>query len=859
MQHNRLKSKLENKSGFVVVAELVGGPGFNAAPIEKFVSSYKEAGDAAVPKGFDFVGITLPQSPGGVANIDPAYVLRRLAEKNLLGELDFIPHVSCKDHNADAIITSLATYKASGVENVLALTGDKQAKAKAVFELESIGLLELIRNMNNQAYLAAKPENLDNVHQFFAGAAVSPFKYTEASQMQQYYKMEKKAASGAGFFITQLGWDWKKSIELFTYCRENGIDVPIIGNVYMLSTSTPAPRLMHDMQLPGCFVSDELLEKLHSETIDGHLDRAAQQVAMYKAIGAAGVDVGGCSSFEMFCDILNRAAEIGDDWERFKENLCWPPAGEPFYLYGESGKRVALSTPKKRFKQKFFNFMHRTILDQNYKGFHVFRKVISATGAGKGSGTAYGTFNASEKAFKYLMFECQECGDCYLPENFSLCTIGGCEKGLSNAPCGDSTADGKCGNNLERVCIGERIYNAAAAEKGGLEKLAGTINKPRIHNLEHTSSILNNLFGRDHTGRNPLMYISNLVQASVPKVGAILKQLSQLGEAKYSSSSGPLNYLKASIQSQAIGGADYIAVNLDALRDCGTGDAAKTMAEYVTLIHKWGRTVPVCIDSRHIDVLGAGLRQWYSLSRNVKAPLARISGVSMLDDFGPLRNQYPCSVVVPLVDGAEETQVSVEKQCELAKQVVSKATANYGFVPAEIVIELSVVPIAEDKDAEPNAAGFTCRTFETIRRIRRDRRFKGVHVALQVDNSGRNFPARKIGLCRAYAAKAMEYGMDAVIADIGLNYGMSEPDEELLELVDAFAKLDGSSQSRDKARKLMDDFCSRNRNPEKNKSASGAVYKEKRDDESKAAIKIDQFRGSNPVKSQYLDKNETAK
>ena len=851
MQHNRLKSKLENKSGFVVVAELVGGPGFNAAPIEKFVSGYKEAGDIAVPKGFDFVGITLPQSPGGVANIDPAYVLRRLTEKNLLGELDFIPHVSCKDHNVDAIITSLATYKASGVENLLALTGDKPVKAKCVFELESIGLLELIRNMNNQACLAAKPENLEDVHQFFAGAAVSPFKYTEASQMQQYYKMEKKAASGAGFFITQLGWDWKKSVELFTYCRENGIDVPIIGNVYVLSTSTPAPRLMHDIQLPGCFVSDELLEKLHSETIDAHIDRAAQQVAMYKAIGAAGVDVGGVNSFEMFCDVLNRAAEIGDEWERFKENLCWP-SDNPFYLYGESGKRVALSTPKKRFKQKFFNFTHRAILDQNYKGFHAFRKVISAMGARKGKGAVYSMFNASEKAFKYLLFECQECGDCYLPENFSLCTIGGCEKGMSNAPCGDSTADGMCGNNLKRICIGERIYNAAAAEKGGLEKLAGTINKPRIHNLEHTSSILNNLFGRDHTGRNPLTYISNLVHASVPKVGAILKQLSQLGASKYLSSSGPLNYLKASIMSQALGGADYIAVNLDALCDGSAQDTAKTMAEYIALIHKWGRTVPVCIDSRYIDVLDAGLRQWYSLSRNVKAPLARISGVSMLDDFGSLRKKYPCSVVVPLVEdqktGTGAVALSADRQWELAGQVLSKTTTNYGFAPAEIVIELSVVPVAEDKSAEPNAASFTCQTFETIRKIRRNRKFKGVRVALQVENSGRNFPARKIGLCRAYAAKAMEYGMDAVIADIGPNYGMSDPDEELLELVDAFAKLDGSIQSRDKARKLMDDFCSKNRNPEKNKSTSKSVSTDKRGDEPKSAIKIDQFRGSPSVK-----------
>ena len=56
------------------------------------------------------------------------------------------------------------------------------------------------------------PEALADVHQFFVGAAVSPFKYSEPSQMQQYYKMEKKIACGAKFLVTQVGWDWKKSV-----------------------------------------------------------------------------------------------------------------------------------------------------------------------------------------------------------------------------------------------------------------------------------------------------------------------------------------------------------------------------------------------------------------------------------------------------------------------------------------------------------------------------------------------------------------------------------------------------------------------------------------------------------------------
>jgi len=156
-----------------------------------------------------------------------------------------------------------------------------------------------------------------------------------------------------------------------------------------------------------------------------------------------------------------RATEIGPDWEQFKDNLCWP-AKDTWYLYDQAGKRIRLSKPRKKLRQRFFNFFHRAVLDPDHCGFRAFKKTMAVLGAEKGKGFVYKLFNASERALKYLMFDCEACGDCYLPENFSWCTIGGCEKGMDNAPCGDSTVDGYCGNNLERICIGEPIYRSAA-------------------------------------------------------------------------------------------------------------------------------------------------------------------------------------------------------------------------------------------------------------------------------------------------------------------------------------------------------------------------------------------------------------
>ncbi|MBM4029796.1 MAG: hypothetical protein FJ280_31015, partial [Planctomycetes bacterium] len=711
---------------------------------------------SAIPAGFDLAAITLPQSPGGVANIEPASVINSMQAKGLLAGLEVVPHITCKDMNADAIVSALMSFRAGGIENLLALTGDKPVKAAGVFELESLSLLRLIRRLNREAYLQAR--SLRQVHQFFPGAAVSPFKYTEASQMQQYYKMEKKIACGAEFLITQVGWDWRKSRELFTYLKQAGLSIPVLGNVYLLSTLTPAPRLMHDGKLPGCFVSDELLAKVQAERVDDHLERAAQQVAMYRALGAAGVDLGGVPDFDRFARILQRAAEIGGNWEQFRDNLSWP-AQEPFYLYDEAGEPVRLVTPYPSFKKRFFDFSHRAFLDPKHTGFRAFKKTMAVLGADRGQGAIYSLFNSGEKAFKYLLFECEECGDCFLPENFGLCTMGGCEKGMDNAPCGDATADGRCGNNLQRVCIGERIYEAAASvgapprgcptpgqargpapTTSGLERLRTTINPPRNPALAHTSSIINYLFGKDHTMTSPLISIGEAIHASIPKTGKIMRELHELGPNAYCAPSNQLEYIKALIESQAEEGADYIAVNLDAFGEDNPQQAVDMMIQYTKLVRQWGRGVPICLDSSSDDVLIAGLKEWYGTEQaggrrpeaggdrlpptasGLRPPLLNSIKVYSMDRMLPLKRDCDFSFIGLLVSEDKPTgpggSHSVDELYGLARHIFERAVGRYGFRPEQIFFDSTVFPLAIDMPMEPGVPGYTYRTFETIKKIR---------------------------------------------------------------------------------------------------------------------------------------------
>ena len=797
MEIKRLDSALRDRSKFAIMVELTGSPGFGFGPIEHFLSVCKDS-TAALPTGFEIVGIASPQTPGGAPNIEPMAVITHAQSNDLLGDLDFIPHITCKDQNTDAILSSLMSYKKLGVSSVLAFTGDKPIAGKGVFELDSVGLIDMISSINAQSYMKAKPDDLDSVHQFNIGAAVSPFKYTEASQMQQYYKMEKKIASGAGFLVTQVGWDWKKSQELFTYLKERNLDTPVIGNVFLLSTITPAPRLMHDGKLPGCFVSDAFLDKIYSEAVDDHIERAAQQVAMYKDMGAAGVDIGSVHDYDILLKIITRADEIGSNWKQYKDNLYWP-AEDAFYLYDDDGSQVTLSKPKRTLSQANFDFMHRAILDSDYRGFHAFKSVMGCLGAKKQKGFVYKTFNMAEKAAKYILFDCQECGDCFLTENFSLCTMGGCEKGLANVPCGDADHRGYCGNNLERVCIGELVYNAAAAKKDGIDKWIDTICPPRDHKLHGTSSILNHLFSTDHGKRSPIISIAEAINAYSPQTAKLMKLLDSLGRDAYTKASGPLNYIRAIIESQARENPDYILLTLDPLARDDKDQLKRIMTEYITLVRKWGKGVPVCIDSKDADILTMGLKEWYNTTDKVKKPLL-ICTPEHADTIIPLKSDFDFAITFSLP--TPEGNNPVHQLVTRAKILFARSRQN-GFKADDIFFELSINPLSRDLPESDTALSATHIAFETIRQIKADKETTKAHCMVRVSISCISMP-RSIGVCRAFVAKAMEYGLDAGVVNVAHRYGFSDAAPALLDFVDAFAKIDGSAENHVKAAKLSE-------------------------------------------------------
>jgi len=821
MKKKRLREVINKKHKFVILAEFVPLPGHRLNNFEKFLTGYAQK-KSELPDDMELAGVTIPQSPSGVASMSPTDIYALLDRKNLWDDLDMVPHVTTKDMNLDAVKSYLIGLQQMGLESVLALTGDKPSESKGVFEVDSIGLIEFMTEMNQQAFAKAKPGAFDKVPQFYIAAAVSPFKYTEAAQMQQYYKMAKKVRAGAKCLITQMGWDWRKSEEMFRYLQEENIDVPIFGNVYYLTTLTPAPRLMFEGKLPGCVVTQELFDKLASESPAQHLDRAAQQVAMYRDLGAAGVDLGGIFDFDMLLEIVTKARQIGSNWRDYQDNLDFgvkthSDGKEGFYLYQQNGKRQELSRPSPTMSKRSFDIFHNVFLEPG-RGLHgTLRRTLGLSkGMRAGKGALYKTFFCGfEKPIKSMMFGCEECGDCFLVENFGICSMGKCEKGLDNPPCGDAEPDGTCGNNPDIKCVGELIYYAAASEgPAGLEKLARTINPARNPSLEGTASILNYLFGKDHTKKVNLIQIGDALHSSNLQAASALLELYQKGPAALEESSPTLDYLIAMIAAQVAHRADYILLNMDAFGNNDPQLPLRLMKYYIPLVKRHSRSIPICIDSIQKDVLQAGLEEWYKDSiSDLAPPLLSALTPSSLAELLPLRENYPCRVVIRLWQDKDidltET-FSINNLYNNARRAFELATSKYGYKPGDIFFQIPVCPLMDDMPNTPSAPSRTHQTFNALRKIMSDRTMKGVHTLLNLSESVMDIPGRRIGVCRAYLDKAIQYHLDAAVVNVMDDYGLKPTAGDLLDLVDAVASQDGTDTAVHRARGLMDKFIQAN-------------------------------------------------
>jgi methylenetetrahydrofolate reductase (NADPH) len=180
-----------------------------------------------------------------------------------------IMQMTCRDRNRIGLQSDVLGAAALGVRNILCLTGDHQSfgnhpEAKGVYDVDSIQLLQIIKNMRDAGVFQSGDPLLAERPIVFLGAAANPYADPFDAQVD---RLRKKIDVGAEFIQTQSVYNIEKFSRWMDDVRSQGLDkkVHILAGVTPLKSAKMAERMK--FHVPGTDVPDVVYQRMKN-TID---------------------------------------------------------------------------------------------------------------------------------------------------------------------------------------------------------------------------------------------------------------------------------------------------------------------------------------------------------------------------------------------------------------------------------------------------------------------------------------------------------------------------------------------------------------------------------------------------------------
>ena len=152
--------------------------------------------------------------------------------------VETVPHILCNGFSIEETEDALIELNYLGIDNILAVRGDELRKHNDNQNLTrnkyASDLVKQIKNMNKGKYI----EDLVDVNKtsFCVGVGGYPEKHFEASSFESDIDMLKyKVDCGADYIVSQMFFDNNVFFQFVDLCRKNGIEIPIIPGIKILS------------------------------------------------------------------------------------------------------------------------------------------------------------------------------------------------------------------------------------------------------------------------------------------------------------------------------------------------------------------------------------------------------------------------------------------------------------------------------------------------------------------------------------------------------------------------------------------------------------------------------------------------
>jgi methionine synthase / methylenetetrahydrofolate reductase(NADPH) len=246
----------------VTTVEILPPKGWNPAGMIEQCRTLQEAGVDAV----NILDSARAQSRMGV--LPAALIIQREVG------LETVFHYTCRDRNMLGMLSDLLGAAAGGLRNVLIVTGDPPATgpypdSTAVFDIDSIGLTNLLRRLNQGLDPGGNP--IGEPTRFVVGVALNQGADLEHELERFAWKVE----AGADFAVTQPVFD---AAQLERFLGRVRAPIPVIAGIWPLASLRNAEFLANEV--PGVQLPQAVIERMRLAQERGTAAARAEGVAI---------------------------------------------------------------------------------------------------------------------------------------------------------------------------------------------------------------------------------------------------------------------------------------------------------------------------------------------------------------------------------------------------------------------------------------------------------------------------------------------------------------------------------------------------------------------------------------------------
>jgi homocysteine S-methyltransferase len=230
---------------FVTMVEIVPPKGIDIR---------KEIEGAKFVKSVGVDGVNIPDSPRASARMSNQ-ALALLMQQEV--GIEAILHYTCRDRNVLGIQSDLLGAAATGIRNLICITGDppkmgNYPDATAVFDVDAIGLVNIVHNLNRGLDIGANPIGAGT--SFVIGVGANPGLPNLDEEIKRF---EYKVEAGAEYVVTQPVFDLnllENFLRRIEHCR-----IPVIAGIWPLVSARNAEFMKNELRVS---VPDEVLNRM---------------------------------------------------------------------------------------------------------------------------------------------------------------------------------------------------------------------------------------------------------------------------------------------------------------------------------------------------------------------------------------------------------------------------------------------------------------------------------------------------------------------------------------------------------------------------------------------------------------------